>query len=128
MINPVLYYSIISCIAESIPCIKTRVRSANYSIIEPFLAIISHRTYNMDNYSSKICVTPRKYFICLIYFALYTWIPLFVQCFIFTLSQKVFNQKIQGYILQNFYIKNKLTIIYNECKRKFRNCKLLLID
>ena len=93
MINPILYYSIISCIAESFPCIKTEVRSAYYSIIEPFLAIINHRIYNMDNYSTKIYVSPRKYFICLIYFALYTWIPLFVQCFIFNLSQKVIKPK-----------------------------------
>ena len=118
MFNPLLYYSTISCIAESFPCIKTEVRSAYYSTIEPYLAIKSHKTYNMDNYFTEICVSPRKYFICLIYFALYTWIPLFVQCFIFNLSQKVFNQKRQGYKLQNFYIKNKSIIIYRECKRK----------
>ena len=93
-----------------------------------FAEIINHRIYNMDNYSTKIYVSPRKYFICLIYFALYTWIPLFVQCFIFTLYQKVFNQKIQDYNLTNFYNKNKLTIIYNYVKENVWNCKLFIIN
>ena len=129
MINTILYYPFISVCAESIPQYKLKVRSA---ILSPyraeFSAIISHKTYNMDNYFTEICVSPRKYFTCLIYFALYTWIPLFVQCFIFTLYQKVFNQKIQDYNLTNFYNKNKLTIIYNYAKENVWNCKLFIIN
>ena len=119
MINTILYYPFISVCAESIPQYKLKVRSA---ILSPYRAekvrIIIDSNYNLSNYFSVFYHTPRKYFTCLIYFALYTWIPLFVQCFIFNLSQKVFSQKRQGYKLQNFYIKNKSIIIYRECKRK----------
>ena len=129
MINTILYYPFISVCAESIPQHKLEVRSA---ILSPYRAekvrIIIDSNYNLSNHFSVLYHTPRKYFTCLIYFALYTWIPLFVQCFIFNLSQKVFNQKRQGYNLTNFYNKNKLTIIYNYVKENVWNCKLFIIS
>jgi len=74
MINTILYYPFISVCAESIPQHKLEVRSA---ILSPhraeFSAIISHKTYNMDNY----------------------------------FTEKVFNQKSQGYKLTKFYNKTK---------------------
>ena len=100
-------------IAESIPCLITEDRSAYYTLHRGHLAIISCRTYNMDNYFTKICISPRKYFICLIYFVAYTWIiPFLCATFIFTSNQKVFNQKIQGLYIK-YYIYNKQTIENN---------------
>ena len=108
MFNPLLYYSTISCIAESFPCIKTEVRSAYYSTIEPYLAIINHRIYNMDNYFTKIYVSLRRYFICLIYLShILRLSPFSVRLYIIFLKEKVFSQKFQGYKLQNFYNKTK---------------------
>ena len=113
MINTILYYPFISVCAESIPQYKLKVRSA---ILSPyraeFSAIISHKTYNMDNYFTEICVSPRKYFICLIYFISHTWIiPSFYDTFIKHLFKRVFNQKYRYLILQNFYNKTKGIII-----------------
>jgi len=109
VINTILYYPFISVCAESIPwSYNPGVRSA---ILSPYRAekvrIIIDSNYNLSNHFSVFYHTPRKYFTYLIYFALYTWIPLFVQCFIFNLIQKVFNQKNQGYNLTNFYNKTK---------------------
>ena len=109
MINTILYYPFISVCAESIPQYNLKVRSA---ILSPhraeFSAIISHKTYNMDNYFTEICVSPRKYFICLIYFISHTWIiPSFYDTFIKHLFKRVFNQKYRYLKLQNFYNKTK---------------------
>ena len=110
MINTILYYPFISVCAESIPQHKLKVRSA---ILSPyraeFSAIISHKTYNMDNYFTEICVSLRRYFICLIYlFVAYTKIiPYFLRLYTISLTEIVFNQKSQGYKLTNFYNKTK---------------------
>ena len=108
MINTILYYPFISVCAESIPQHKLEVRSA---ILSPHRAekvrIIIDSNYNLDNQSRIIYLPPSELFAFIICSALYTWIPLFVQCFIFNLYQKVFNQKIQDYNLTNFYNKTK---------------------
>ena len=113
MINTILYYPFISVCAESIPQYKLKVRSA---ILSPhraeFSAIISHKTYNMDNYLTEICVSLRRYFICLIYLLhILRLSPFSVQLYIIFLTEKVFNQKSQGYKLRKFY--NKTKQIYN---------------
>ena len=114
MINIIIYYPFISVCAESIPQYKLKVRSA---ILSPhraeFSAIISHKTYNMDNYFTEICVSLRRYFICLIYlFVAYTKIiPYFLRLYTTSLTEIVFNQKSQGYKLTKFY--NKTKQIYN---------------
>ena len=112
MINTILYYSFISdfVCTESIPQNKLKVRSA---ILSPhraeFSAIISHKTYNMDNYFTELCVSLRRYFICLIYlFVAYTKIiPYFLRLYTTFLTEIVFNQKSQGYKLIKFYNKTK---------------------
>ncbi len=108
MINTILYYPFISVCAESIPY-NVEVRSA---ILSPhraeFSAIISHKTYNMDNYFTEICVSLRRYFICLIYLShILRLSPFSVRLYIIFLTEKVFNQKNQGYKLTNFYNKTK---------------------
>ena len=110
MINTILYYPFISVCAESIPQYNLKVRSA---ILSPhraeFSAIISHKTYNMDNYFTELCVSLRRYFICLIYlFVAYTKIiPYFLRLYTISLTEIVFNQKSQGYKLTKFYNKTK---------------------
>ena len=111
MINTILYYPFISVCAESIPWnYNPGVRSA---ILSPhraeFSAIISHKTYNMDNYFTELCVSLRRYFICLIYlFVAYTKIiPYFLRLYTTFLTEIVFNQKSQGYKLTKFYNKTK---------------------
>jgi len=114
MINTILYYPFISVCAESIPwSYNPGVRSA---ILSPhraeFSAIISHKTYNMDNYFTELCVSLRRYFICLIYLLhILRLSPFSVQLYIIFLTEKVFNQKSQGYKLRKFY--NKTKQIYN---------------
>ena len=127
MINTI-FYPFISVCAESIPY-NVEVRSA---ILSPHRAekvrIIIDNNYNLSNQSRNIYLPPSELFAFIICSALYTWIPLFVQCFIFNLIQKVFNQKSQGYNLRKFYNKNKIIIIYNYVKENVWYCKLFFVS
>ena len=112
MINTILYYSFISdfVCTESIPQNKLKVRSVLlFPYRAEFSTIISHKTYNMDNYFTELCVSLRRYFICLIYlFVAYTKIiPYFLRLYTTFLTEIVFNQKSQGYKLIKFYNKTK---------------------
>ena len=112
MINTILYYSLISdfVCTESIPQNKLKVRSVLlFPYRAEFSTIISHKTYNMDNYFTELCVSLRRYFICLIYlFVAYTKIiPYFLRLYTTFLTEIVFNQKSQGYKLIKFYNKTK---------------------
>ena len=132
MINLVLYYSFISdfVCTESIPQNKLKVRSVLlFPYRAEFSTIISHKTYNMDNYFTEICVSLRRYFICLTYLLhILRLSPFSVQLYIISLTEKVFNQKSQGYKLTKFYNKNKIIIIYNNVKENTCNCKLFIIS
>ena len=112
MINTILYYSFITdfVCTESIPQNKLKVRSVLlFPYRAEFSTIISHKTYNMDNYFTELCVSLRRYFICLIYlFVAYTKIiPYFLRLYTTFLTEIVFNQKSQGYKLIKFYNKTK---------------------
>ena len=95
MINTILYYPFISVSMQNpSPSYKLEVRSA---ILSPHRAdkmrVIIDNNYNLSNQSRNVYLPPSELLAFIICSALYTWIPLFVQCFIFNLSQKVFNQK-----------------------------------
>ena len=110
MINSCFYITPFICrIAESNPpIIIGRLDLLITPFIEVFIAIINHRIYNMDNYFSKICVTPRKHFICLICSALYTRIiPFFSNALLYPYTEKVFNQKNARIINYKNYIKKQ---------------------
>ena len=102
--NPYILYSRIYP-----PNNNWKVKSAFTTLIEPFIAIISDRTYNMDislplNYQSpRTIISVESSSDCILGF------PLFVQSFYETCIQKVYlAKKIQGYILSIIFIISKL--------------------
>ena len=94
MINTLIIYNPYILYSRIYPPNNNRkVKSAFTTLIEPFIAIISDRTYNMDislplNYQSpRTIISVESSSDCILGF------PLFVQSFYKTCIQKVFNQK-----------------------------------
>ena len=97
--NPYILYS-----RRYPPNNNWKVKSAFTTLIEPFIAIISDRTYNMDislplNYQSPRTIISVESSLDRI-----LGFPLFVRSFYKTCIQKVFNQKNTGLYFKNYIL------------------------
>ena len=96
-------------IAASFPLIITRRLDLLYTLNRGHLAIISDRTYNMDN-SLPNSISALEVFYLLICFDSFTRIPLISMSLYKTLNRKSYlAKKIQGYILAIIFIICKLS-------------------
>ena len=107
--------SFISKLAESSPMTKNhKVRSAIISFIEPYIAIITNSSYNMDNHSTKIYFSLRKHFVCLSTSDYILRFPFFFNPFIISCTEKVFNQKNTRLYYNTYYINMQMYIIFTK--------------